>query len=177
MTLLEHFRMMATYNRLANEELYAACAKLSDEAYRKKRNGSFGSIHALLNHLLLSDRIWMARFEGGGETTPPLDTILCESFAELHAARLTEDARIECFFDEMSAEAFDDFLGMKMRYINSRGAESVSIATLAVPHLFTHQTHHRAQVHVMLGEAGVQPPSLDLHRLVGMHIASQMKKA
>ena len=47
-----------------------------DAEYRKQRQGSFGSIHTLLNHNLLGDRIRMARFEGGGAVTPPLATIL-----------------------------------------------------------------------------------------------------
>src|SRR3954470_24426166 len=93
-----HFRTLARYNRIANERLYAACAQLSDEEYRKQRKGSFGSIHALLNHILLGDRIWLSRFEGGGATTPPLNTLLYDDFAALREARVKEDQRIESFF-------------------------------------------------------------------------------
>src|SRR5215472_14175902 len=100
MDLTAHFQMLARYNSTANERLYAACARLDDCEYRKPRAGSFGSIHALLNHILLGDRIWMARFEGGGSTTPALNTILYEDFAELRAAREREDDRIERFFNE-----------------------------------------------------------------------------
>src|SRR5690349_6492640 len=97
---------MARYNRVANERLYAACAQLSDEEYRKPRAGSLGSIHALLNHLLLGDRIWMSRFEGGGQTTPLLSTILYDDFGELRAARVEKDAEIEQFFGQIGADFF-----------------------------------------------------------------------
>jgi uncharacterized damage-inducible protein DinB len=67
---LRHFQMLARYNRIANERLYEKCSELSDSEYRMIRAGSFGSIHALLNHILRGDRIRMSRFEGGGQTTP-----------------------------------------------------------------------------------------------------------
>ena len=79
---------MAHYNRIANEKLYGACAQLSDVEYRQARAGSFGSIHALLNHILLGDRIWMERFTTTSPTiTPPLGGILYDDFAELRRAR------------------------------------------------------------------------------------------
>ena len=162
MSLAAHFQMLARYNRLANEELYAVCAQLDDAAYRRRRPGSFGSIHALLNHMLLADRIWMARFEGGGKTTLPLDSVLYEDFATLRSARAAEDSRIESLF----AHPALDFFERTLTYINSRGKDSASRMLVAVPHFFNHQTHHRGQVHVMLRDAGLQPPSLDLHRLM-----------
>ena len=55
----------ARYNRLANETLYEACAALRDEERRRDLGAFFGSVHGTLNHLLLGDRIWMTRFEGG----------------------------------------------------------------------------------------------------------------
>jgi uncharacterized damage-inducible protein DinB len=57
--MLDAFRMFAHYNRIANERLYEKCGQLDLADYRKQRQGSFGSIHALLNHLLLGDRIYL----------------------------------------------------------------------------------------------------------------------
>ena len=162
MDVLRHFQLLARYNRLANERLYEACAQLPDEEYRKQRKGSFGSIHALLNHLLLGDRIWTSRFEGGGQTTPPLNTVLYDKFAPLRAARVEQDARIEAFFRDASPEFFD----RKLRYVNSKGVDRADDAQMAVAHFFNHQTHHRGQVHVMLAQTATPAPSLDLHWLI-----------
>jgi uncharacterized damage-inducible protein DinB len=162
MTLTDHFRMLARYNRSANERLFSVCAALSDQEYRKARAGSFGSVHALLNHMLLGDRIWMERFEGGGGTTPPLNAILFDDFGRLRSARAEEDKRIEKFFGELR----DDFWSRSFRYINNQGREYVEDAPIAAAHFFNHQTHHRGQVHVMLSDAGLRPPSLDLHRII-----------
>ncbi len=162
MDLFRHFQMMALYNRVANQHLYESCAQLSDEEYRRQRKGSFGSIHALLNHILLGDRIWMSRFEGGGATTPPLNTVLYDDFAALREARGTEDERIESFF----ASAGPDFFSRGLAYVNSKGVQRSDDAAMAVAHLFNHQTHHRGQVHVMLAQTTAKAPSLDLHWII-----------
>jgi uncharacterized damage-inducible protein DinB len=153
---------LARYNRLANERLYEACARLSDEERREQRAGSFGSIHALLNHLLVGDRIWLARFQGAGHTTPPLNTVLFENFDELRRARAAKDASIETFFDNLH----DDACAQSFAYVNNQGKNYVESAPVAFAHFFNHQTHHRGQIHVMLSQTTVAPPSLDLHRIL-----------
>jgi uncharacterized damage-inducible protein DinB len=160
--MLDAFKLLARYNRIANERLYEQCGKLDLAEYRAQRQGSFGSIHALLNHILLGDRIWMSRFAGGGKTTPPLNTVLFESFAELSTARREEDAGIEALFDHVDS----DFLTRPLTYTNSLGKARADSAPIAVLHFFNHQTHHRGQVHVMLSQTAVQPPSLDVHRIL-----------
>jgi uncharacterized damage-inducible protein DinB len=160
--MLQHFQTLAYYNRIANERLYAACAQLSDGEYRKPRDGSFGSIHALLNHILLGDTIWLARFEGGGATTPALNSVLYNEFPALRAARAAHDARIETFFGTLA----DDALSRTFPYVNNQGKNYVESAPVAFSHFFNHQTHHRGQITVMLSQTPVKPPSLDLHRIV-----------
>ena len=162
MDLLHHFQMLARYNRIANERLYAKCAELNDAEYRRHRKGSFGSIHALLNHMLLADQLWMARFEGRGRVTPPLNTILFEAFSALRSARADEDKIIESFLERLDA----GFLGRSFSYTNNSGRNYIEKAPVALSHFFNHQTHHRAQVHVMLSQTSVSPPSLDLHRII-----------
>jgi uncharacterized damage-inducible protein DinB len=162
MAMLDAFRMLARYNRIANERLYEQCGRLNLEEYQRERHGSFGSIHGLLNHVLLGDRIWMSRFAGAGNTTPPLNSILFETFAELRSARIEQDASIERFFET----ADGDFLTRTIPYTNSQGKDYVETAPVAVLHFFNHQTHHRGQVHVMLSQTSVRPPSLDMHRIL-----------
>jgi uncharacterized damage-inducible protein DinB len=160
--MLAHFRMLARYNRLANERLYEACAGLGNTEYRRQRPGSFGSIHGLLNHLLLGDRIWMDRFQGRGRHTPPLGAVLFDELVELRAARAEEDVRIILFFDSVD----ESFLTRSLEYVNNLGRRYVDEVPVAVAHFFNHQTHHRGQVHVMLSQALIAPPNLDLHRLI-----------
>ncbi len=160
--MLDAFRMLAHYNRIANERLYEKCAQLDPAEYRRQRQGSFGSIHGLLNHLLLGDRIWMSRFTGGGNTTPPLNSILFDSFARasLRARRTGRGNRslLRQGWSRFSAQA--TFLrqqpGQGLRRNSPRRCAS----------FFNHQTHHRGQVHVMISQTDVKPPSLDMHRIL-----------
>lgn len=152
----------ARYNRLANQRLYEACAHLSDEERRRDLGAFFRSVHGTLNHLLLGDRIWMTRFEGGEHPSTNLDAILFEAFADLHAARAAMDRRIEAFFAALPP----GFLERPLRYVNNAAVESTDPASVIVPHFFNHQTHHRAQVHTLLSQLGHDTPVLDLHRVL-----------
>jgi uncharacterized damage-inducible protein DinB len=39
MNLATHFQMLARYNRIATERLFAKCAQMDDAVYRKARAG------------------------------------------------------------------------------------------------------------------------------------------
>jgi uncharacterized damage-inducible protein DinB len=160
--MIDAFRMLARYNRIANERLYDACEQLDPVEYRRERKGSFGSIHALLNHMLLGDQIWLLRFAGACQTTPPLNTILFDTVEQLRLTRAVQDKQIEVFFARIDG----DFLKKKFSYINNQGKDYVENALVAVLHFFNHQTHHRGQVHVMISQTDVNPPSLDMHRIL-----------
>lgn len=162
-SLVTHFQTMAKYNTGANQRLYAACAQLSDADYRRERPGSFHSIHLTLNHILFGDRIWMARFTDPDiSSTPGLRTELYGDFGTLRAAREREDARMEEFVRTLEA----NFPEREIRYINNAGKLCADPFPLILAHVFNHQTHHRAQILLMLGETPVAPPSLDMHRVI-----------
>lgn len=160
--LIEHFQMMARYNRLANERLYVSCARLPDAARKLPRKAFFASIHGTLNHLLVGDRIWMTRFEGGAAPSTGLDAILYDDFTELCAARAAEDARIERCAAGLDAK----FLERAVPYINNEAKEYSDPVRVLLAHFFNHQTHHRGQIHNMLSQAGTGTPVLDLHRVI-----------
>src|SRR5260370_31793941 len=103
------------YNRLANETLSQACGGLSDAEYRRDLGAFFKSVHGTLNHLLLGDTIWMARFDGGAQASTDLDAILHERFDALHQARAAMDRRIERVFSNLP----EGFARGTVRYVNN----------------------------------------------------------
>lgn len=154
----------ARYNTVANHRLYAAAARFGDADRKRDVGAFFGSLHGTLNHLLVGDGIWMARFEGRAAPSTGLDAILHESFDDLRAARTTMDARIEAFFVALP----DGFLERPVRYGNNEGRVFEDPPSLILPHFFNHQTHHRGQAHAILSQLGMgrRTPVLDLHRVL-----------
>jgi len=155
----EHYTEFAAYNAWANGRLYDAAAALSDAEYRADRNAFFKSMHGTLNHLLVTDRIWMQRFTGEGRAPERLDAILHERLDELRSAREAEDRRIARWIESLD----DARLAGVIRYRRvSTPEEFVQPLAPALRHFFNHQTHHRGQAHMVLTTLGKDAPPLDL---------------
>lgn len=155
----DHYTTFAGYNAWANRRLYAGAATLPDPAYRADRGAFFKSMHGTLNHLLVTDRIWMKRFTGNGEAPDRLDTILHDHLADLAGAREAEDRRILAYVDGLD----DVRLKGVIRYRRvSTPDEFVQRLMPALDHWFNHQTHHRGQAHMILTGLGKAAPELDL---------------
>lgn len=153
-----HFMMFAAYNRWANGRLYDAADALTDEEFTRDAGAFFGSMMGTLNHLLVTDRIWMKRFTGQGDAPARLDAIIQKALPALRMAREAEDRRIvewvEGLSDKDVAGRFS-YLTTDMRTISQRLAP-------ALGHLFNHQTHHRGQAHMILTVLGQPSVSMDL---------------
>jgi uncharacterized damage-inducible protein DinB len=122
-------------------------------------NRSTKSVHGTLNHLLVTDRIWMQRFTGEGDAPTRLDAILFETFDELRAAREAEDRRILRFVEGLDDRRIEGTI--KYRRVSSPDEFEQQVAP-ALAHWFNHQTHHRGQVHALLTGLLGQAPELDL---------------
>jgi uncharacterized damage-inducible protein DinB len=159
MTPAAHYRMFGHYNAWANSRLYDAAARLSNEQYRADRGAFFKSVHGSLNHLLVTDRIWMQRFTGEGEAPNRLDAILFETLDELRVARETEDRRIVDFVERLDEARIAGTI--KYRRVSSPEQFEQHLAP-ALAHWFNHQTHHRGQIHALLTGLVGTAPELDL---------------
>ena len=164
-----YFRTLSRYNAWANRRLYQACEALSETDYMRERPSFFGSLHATLNHILVADRIWIARIEG---QTPPnlkLDQILYGDLIGLKVARVAEDEHIRIVVAGITEERLD----RPLEYRNSRGDRFETPLRLVLGHFFNHQTHHRGQAHGLLSQTGAPPPVLDLIAFVRQEIAGE----
>src|SRR4051812_7186708 len=144
----EHFRMLAHYNQWANGRLYAAVARMAPEALAENRGAFFGSLLGTLNHLLVTDRGWMARLEGESPRMR-LDEVLHRDFDELRAARLVQDQKLVDYVHGLSEER----LAAPLDYATSSGVPQSQPLHHVLAHLFNHQTHHRGQAHHLVGLA------------------------
>ncbi len=154
-----HFEVFAAYNGWANKRLYKMAANLPADEYRRDVGVYFGSLHATLNHLLVTDRIWMRRLTGKGEHPPALDAIMFDRFGDLLAARRDEDDRIIDFVRSRSEADF----GQMVNYSTMGGVQHQQKLREILAHLFNHQTHHRGQAHAILSIVmDEEPQALDL---------------
>jgi uncharacterized damage-inducible protein DinB len=159
MKLTAHHVMFAHYNAWANSRVYEAAARLSVQQYRADRGAFFKSVHGTLNHLLVTDLIWMQRFSGEGDAPARLDAILFETLDELRVAREAEDRRIIGFVGALDEQRLAGTI--KYRRVSSPEQIEQQLAP-ALAHWFNHQTHHRGQVHALLTGLLGAAPELDL---------------
>jgi len=161
---LEWLASLARYNSWMNDKLYGLAAALSDEERKRDRGAFFKSIHGTFNHLLVADRIWLARFrsevlpEGfAGPGIRSLDQELCRDFDELRRERALTDAELSAWVSELTAERLEG----PLVYVRS-GRKHEHPLWWAATHVFNHQTHHRGQITTLLMQAGSDPGVTDL---------------
>lgn len=152
MVMTELIKHHAAYNAWMNEQLYAACATLTDMQRHADVGAFFTSIHGTLKHLLVTDVARMRQFdpahafwqrEDAGD--PTAWDVLCTRRTEVDrelvawagrvgAADLQREVETDCWVD--------------------RRLHRYPLWKLAV-HMFNHQTHHRGQVTAFVYQVGV----------------------
>lgn len=156
---VRHFQMFAAYNRWANQTLYDAASALLEDEFGRDVGAFFGSMRGTLNHLVVTDRIWMGRFTGEGSEYRRLDEVPYPDFADLRAAREVEDERIAAFTNSLDEAR----LAKTFTYTTITQPQTITQPLApALAHFFNHETHHRGQAHTILSMLGRNPPSLDL---------------
>lgn len=164
MVSLDWVRALARYNRFMNDKLYGLAATLSDEERKRDVGAFFGSIHGTFNHILLADRVWLARFTGvkvePGLMAPgirSLDQELYADFEELGRERTLTDDELTAWVADLT----DERLAAPL-VIERRGQSHESPLWWSVAHVFNHQTHHRGQITTLLMQRGCDPGVTDL---------------
>jgi uncharacterized damage-inducible protein DinB len=152
-----------------NAKVYAAAARLTDEDRKRDRGAFFGSIHNVMNHILVADRIWLGRLAGrvpepgfiGVDGIKSLDQEIASDFDELRRERDLTDAAIDARVDTFTA----DSLAGTFRLLRKGETRDVPLWWV-VTQLFNHQTHHRGQITTMLFQAGQDPGSTDMFAML-----------
>lgn len=165
MTKQAHFILMAAYNSRMNQQLFQATAQLPESELLEDRGAFFGSIIGTLNHILVGDLIWLARFAThsqryqsltGLQALPQparLNDFIYPDLSSLQTARQTTDRIIERWLTTEVEEADFD---RSLQYTNTQGILSERNFGELVAHLFNHQTHHRGQASTLLSQAGTE---------------------
>ena len=162
MITVGYVRAMADYNQWQNENLYGAADRLTDAQRREPRGAFFGSTHATLNHLLWADQIWMSRFAGTPRPRAPgipESVGMIESWDDLKRERAAFDRAILDWAGRVDQGRLEGDLTW---FSGATGRQLSKPKWLLITHMFSHQTHHRGQVHCLLTQCGVKPGGTDL---------------
>jgi len=150
--------LMAEYNVWQNEQVYSACATLSDDVRKEDRGAFFKSIHATLDHILWGDRIWLTRLSERKYVAGKMGELQYTSFDELRRAREAHDQELLDWARGVTPE----WLAEPLTWRSGTPAQP---RWLLCVQMFNHQTHHRGQVHTLLTQLGIDPGDTDVPKL------------
>lgn len=157
--MINHIHAMSSYNLWINRKLYEICSKFPDEERKRDAGAFFKSIHGTLNHLLLTDRVWMGRFTGNPASYKSLDEELYSDFNRLREAREKEDQNIISWITSLK----DTDLSNDLAYMSMVSPQPRKYPLwFALSHFFNHQTHHRGQITTLINQMGIDPGITDL---------------
>jgi uncharacterized damage-inducible protein DinB len=158
MNLLGNLQLQARYSQWVNQRLYDACATLADVERKRDRGVFFHSIHGTWNHLLLGDRVWLARLQGQPVPYQRLDLELYADFAELRAAQADCD---QVLLDWIQGLQTDDLQRRIAFRSLSTGQDKVLAVATMLTTLLIHKTHHRGQITALLSQCGCDYGAID----------------
>jgi uncharacterized damage-inducible protein DinB len=155
--LRSYLRCYAEYNKWANEQVLACADRATDAEYYDPVVPGSRSIHMLLNHVLLMDKLWLAENKDEEfEVETGMDMLHPDRAGYVRDRRDTDDEII----------AFVAGLGQDMLDATLCSDEPVDGLTewpffLEIAHVFRHQVHHRGQITILLQNTSAGAPKLD----------------
>lgn len=157
MGLADHLRRLLAYHGWAYSELIRALQALPETQYHADCGLFFGSLHGTLNHLVVVDRLWLARVLGEPSPYASLREEAASNLPTLSALLATGVAAWQAQLDNRD----DGAIAAPVHYHTMAGdAQSRPLAEL-VTHLVNHGTHHRGQMSAALTRLGHPAPVLD----------------
>ena len=103
----DYFAVLAQHSAWANRRLYQSCEALAPAEYLRERGSVYGSLHAALNHILATDRLWIGRIEGRSQPAIDEHQILYADLVALKVARLAEDEHLRLVISGLTTGALD----------------------------------------------------------------------
>lgn len=153
------------HNNWANQQLLGFCANLSAEQRAWTSPGTYGSIHACLQHILGAESGYLFSLTGG--ELPPGGR-LPESLVPLEQLRALAQSNAERIERVIAAETDPE------RTIARPSGAIVPAAVIAAQFIH-HGSDHRAHIGSILGAHGVEGPNLDVWafgRAIGVSTAA-----
>jgi uncharacterized damage-inducible protein DinB len=151
-------QLLYAYNTWANRKILSALAGVTPEQFTTPIGYSWGSLQAILVHLLTAELVWRTRLQGGEARTAFLDA---KDFAT--PAGLIERWSVEAgLLDEFLNGLPEADLQKPIHYKNSRGQAFEQTCWQILVHVVNHGTQHRSEAAQILTSLDRSPGDLDL---------------
>ena len=144
-------RRLIGYNQWADERVLSAIDGLMAEELTRPREAYFGTIGANLRHILITQRIWLARWHG---EAPAYDEAITAPWREAYAVT---HAAVWAFVAGLSDSDADRVL----RYTGFTGATLQLGLADSIVQMVNHGTAHRAETGLFLDRLERSPGDLD----------------
>ncbi len=143
-----YFLELVEFDHWANAELLAALRAMPEGPLARQARRIFG-------HAVRSEIAWLGRVQQAGAA--PAGFWGDDELAD--CARFAEQAQRQ--WREFLAPRSEADFERSHPYTNTEGRRYASTLREIATHVFDHASHHRAQVQVLLRQAGCTPPLLD----------------
>jgi uncharacterized damage-inducible protein DinB len=158
MDFISYFTTLARYHVWATEKVLAEVETMSDAHYRQDCGLFFKSVHGTLNHMLVGETAWYARFAEGVSLKLALNAELETDRQAVIAALRQAVKRWGTWVPAIDMQRFDG----NLQYNRASGEQVIVPYASALGHVFNHGTHHRGQLSAALTAMHYKVPEMDL---------------
>jgi uncharacterized damage-inducible protein DinB len=152
MQFREYVQQLYDYNYWANKRYLSVAGTLTEEQLFHKQGHSWDSVHAVLVHMMSSERMWPMRWRG--ETGTFLDPKDFPTVASIREYWVAVEKSMRAFIAEQTEQSL---LG-GITYINPKGETFTLPLWQMMVHVPNHNTHHRGELAAMLALMDIPHP-------------------
>lgn len=156
MQLRHYLEHLYEYNYWANNRYLAVAETLTEEQLFRKQGHSWDSVHAVLVHMMSSERMWPQRWRG--ETGTFLDS---KDFSDVAAIR-SYWLNVERNMRAIIAEQTEESLQRAVTFTNPKGETFTLPLWQMMLQPPNHNTHHRGEMAAIFALMNIAHPEEEI---------------
>jgi uncharacterized damage-inducible protein DinB len=156
MELKSYLEHLYDYNHWANKRYLAVAERLTEEQLFRKQGHSWDSVHAVLVHMMSSERMWPQRWRG--ETGTFLDPKDFPTIPSVREYWVDVEKNMRAFLAAQTEES----LLRDVTFTNPRGQTFTLPLWQMVVQPPNHNTHHRGELAAMFALMDVPHPEEEI---------------
>lgn len=151
-----YFVVQVDYQLWANDRMFAALGRLDAPSLIQDMGLFFHNIHHTVDHILLVNRLWLARLRGESSKVdfskiayPDWNPLIESTQAHMREWQLWLEGCDDAFFER------------ELAYVTSKGEHEQMWVRDVLTHMMTHQAHHRGQISAVITRLGYPVLEMD----------------